>query len=211
MIRIFVCTTGIPLFAALAIAVPLPALAQADGSSGSHKPKLVEFSAPGAATESTTACAPYCGTFAYANNDLGVIVGGYTDTQVVPHAFVRTPDGRVTPFNAPGDGEGAGLNQGTVAYAINDLGVIAGQFEDAKNVCHGFVRQPDGKITPFDVKGAGTAANQGTIAWSLNLQGATAGIYTDIRSTALCVPPTAWSCPSTHRGRSTPRSARKRA
>ena len=56
----------------------------------------------------------------------------YTDPQVVPHALVRTPDGHITPFNAPGDGEGAGLNQGTVAYAINDFGVIAGQFQDSK-------------------------------------------------------------------------------
>jgi hypothetical protein len=183
MIRISGCTTAVTLFAALAIAVHLPILAQADGSSDSHKPKLLEFDAPGGTTETSAACAPSCGTFAYANNDRGVIVDFYTDPQVVPHAFLRTPEGRFTSFNVPGDGEGAGLNQGTVAYAGNDLGVIAGQFEDAQNIYHGFVREPDGKITPFDAPGAGKAANQGTLAWSLNLQGATAGVYIDGGST----------------------------
>jgi hypothetical protein len=165
MIRIRGCTPAITLFfAALATAVHLPGLAQADGSSDSHKPKLVQFDAPGATNESSAACAPSCGTFAYANNDLGVVVGFYTDPQVVPHAFLRTPEGHFTSFNVQDDGEGAGLNQGTVAYTINDLGVIAGQYEDAQNVYHGFVREPDGKITPFDAPGAGKAANQGTLA-----------------------------------------------
>jgi len=83
MIRISGCTAAITLFAALAIGVSLPVLAQADGSSDSHKPKLVKFDAPGATKETSAACAPSCGTFAYANNDRGVIVGFYTDPQVV--------------------------------------------------------------------------------------------------------------------------------
>jgi hypothetical protein len=92
MIRIRGCTPAITFFfAALATAVHLPGLAQAEGSSDSHKPKLVQFDAPGATNESSAACAPSCGTFAYASNDLGVIVGFYTDPQVVPHAFLRTP------------------------------------------------------------------------------------------------------------------------
>jgi hypothetical protein len=183
MIRIPGCTTAITLFAALAIPVHLPILTQADGSSDSHKPKLVRFDAPGATTETAAACAPSCGTFAYANNDLGVVVGSYTDPQVVPHAFLRTPEGRFTSFNVHGDGEGAGLNQGTAAIAINDSGVIAGQFEDAKDIDHGFVREPDGKITPFDAPGAGSAANQGTIASSINPEGAASGIYIDKNNT----------------------------
>jgi hypothetical protein len=52
MIRIRGCTTAI---AALAIAVPLPMLAQAEGSSDSHKPKLVSFDAPGATKETSAA------------------------------------------------------------------------------------------------------------------------------------------------------------
>jgi hypothetical protein len=157
--------------------------------------------------------APLCGTLAYANNDFGVIVGYYTDPQVVPHAFVRTPDGHITPFNAQGDGERAGLNQGTVAYAINDFGAIAGQFQDSNYLFHGFVREPDGKITPFEAMGAGTGAGQGTIAWGINLEGATAGVYIDDGNNehGFSVPATAWFHPSIQRNRSAPWSARKPA
>jgi len=77
------CTPPISLlFAALATAVHLPVIAQAEGNSDSHKPKLVKFDAPGATKETSPACAPSCETFAYANNDLGVVVGFYTDPQV---------------------------------------------------------------------------------------------------------------------------------
>jgi hypothetical protein len=41
-------------------------------------------------------------------------------------------------------GLGAGLDQRTFAYAINDVGVIAGQFDDDYNVYHGFLRRGDG-------------------------------------------------------------------
>lgn len=148
----------------------------ADFHFGRH---LVEFNAPGAATESTTACAPFCGTFAYANNDLGLVVGYYTDANVVPHGFLRFPDGRIIPFDAPGAGLGHGLNQGTAAYSVNDFGVIAGQFQDPNYLYHGFVRRPDGSFTTFDANGAGTGVNQGTLAFDINLEGATAGIYID--------------------------------
>src|ERR1022692_423721 len=121
----------------LAASLTLPAMAQL------HKPTLTEFDAPGAATVSSPACANAgCGTTAFANNAEGVVVGFYTDTNVVPHAFLRTPNGQYISFDAPGAGLGAGLDQGTVAYSINDLGVIAGQFEDSSYVYHGFVRFP---------------------------------------------------------------------
>ena len=104
--------------------------------------RLVEFNAPGAATVSTPACAPYCGTVAYANNDLGEIVGSYTDTNIVPHGFLRLPNGQIISFDAPGAGLGHGLDQGTYAYAINDLSEIAGVLQDPGNAWHGFVRYP---------------------------------------------------------------------
>jgi hypothetical protein len=49
----------------LAASLALPAMAQL------HKPTLTEFDAPGAGTISSPACAPECGTFAFANNALG--------------------------------------------------------------------------------------------------------------------------------------------
>jgi hypothetical protein len=158
----------------LAASLTLPAMAQL------HKPTLTEFDAPGAATVSSPACANAgCGTTAFANNAEGVVVGFYTDTNVVPHAFLRTPNGQYISFDAPGAGLGAGLDQGTVAYSINDLGVIAGQFEDSSNVYHGFVRFPNGSFATFDAPGAGTGVNQGTEALSINPEGATTGVYSD--------------------------------
>lgn len=143
------------------------------------KPGLIEFDAPDACTVSSPVCWPNCGTFAYANNDGGEIVGYYTDANVVPHAFIRKADGRFIAFDAPGAGLGAGLNQGTVAYSVNDFGDIAGQFEDPNNVYHGFIRFRDGRFSTFGATGAGTAANQGTFAWDINLEGASAGVYYD--------------------------------
>src|SRR5271166_5270133 len=157
----------------------LCALAALTTSVRSSAQQLIEFDAPGAGTVSLPSCAPACGTLAYANNDLGVIVGFYTDKYIVPHGFLRTPDGNVISFDAPGAGLGHGLDEGTVAFSINDLGVIAGQYEDSSYVYHGFVRYPGGSFATFDAPGAGTGANQGTLAFNVNLEGATAGIYID--------------------------------
>src|SRR5215472_5704063 len=141
--------------------------------------RLVEFDAPGAATVSSPACAPNCGTIAFDNNDLGEIVGSDTDPNIVPHGFLRLPNGRFISFDAPGAGLGHGLNQGTVAIAISNLGEIAGQLQDPSYVFHGFVRYPNGAVTTFDEPDAGTQANQGTMAFNINLRGTTAGIYID--------------------------------
>jgi hypothetical protein len=143
------------------------------------KSQIVEFDAPGAATSVSRACAPYCGTVAFSINDRGVIVGYYTDEHIVPHAFIRTSDGRFTTFDAPGAGLGHHLNEGTVAYAVNDDDTVAGLFEDADLVYHGFVRDHGGGFTTFDVSGAGAGPNQGTFAWGINEKGETAGVYVD--------------------------------
>jgi hypothetical protein len=140
---------------------------------------IITFDAPGAGTLNSAVCAPDCGTVANANNDLGVIVGYYTDANIVPHGFLRDVDGKITSFDAPGAGLGANLNQGTVAYSINDWDAIAGQFQDASYVFHGFVRYPDGAFATFDAPSAGTGAFQGTQALDINLVGTTAGYYVD--------------------------------
>jgi hypothetical protein len=102
--------------------------------------------------------------------------------------FLHGPEhraGQFISFDAPGAGLGHGLNQGTAAIAINNLGEIAGQFQDSSYVYHGFVRYPNGSFTTFDEPDAGTQANPsqyffpGTIAWNINLRGTTAGIYID--------------------------------
>ncbi len=91
------------LSVALGFAVPSEAQKRQESS-------LIEFDPPGTISMSTPACAPSCGTFAYANNSEGVVVGTYTDANVVPHGFLRSQDGEFTSFDAPGAGTGTGLD-----------------------------------------------------------------------------------------------------
>src|SRR5215472_14768034 len=88
------------------------------------------------------------------------------------------PQPPIITFDAPGAGTGPG--QGTQGLAINPGGVITGDYVDASNVFHSFLRAPDtGTITPFDAPGAGTGPYEGTVALSINSPGVIAGEYTD--------------------------------
>jgi hypothetical protein len=57
--------------------------------------------------------------------------------------------------------------------------VIAGDYSDAGNVFHGFVRAPNGAITTFDAPGAGTGSGQGTLSAGINPAGTVTGAYFD--------------------------------
>ena len=162
----------------LAAACGAPAVcspAQAPAAGG----HLIEFDAPGAATTVSSACGSYCGTFAYANNDEGTVVGTFTDEYVVPHGFLRSSDGQFVIFDAPGAGLGQGLDEGTVPYTINDYGVVAGQYQDRNLRFHAFIRYPDG--TEFDPPGSvGTIVCEETC---LNAEGSAVGFYIDANAT----------------------------
>ena len=149
----------------LALVFSLSAMGLLAQPARSAAQELIEFSAPDAGTEYSSACAPYCGTTAFGNNDLGVIVGTYTDPNIVPYAFIRTPEGKIIPFQAPGAGLGYGLDQGTVAYNINDVGVIVGQFQDSSYVYHGYIRYADGTFATFDATGGGYGRFPGHSSW----------------------------------------------
>jgi uncharacterized membrane protein len=137
---------------------------------------LIEFDGPDATN------AAGLGTQAFANNDFGAVVGYWVDSQIIPHAFVRSPEGKFTGFDAKGADLNPGDNGGTVAYAINNAGEIAGQYEDTNFVFHAFIRYPNGVIVEFDDLNAGTAKaspSQGTVAANINARGDTAGYYVD--------------------------------
>jgi probable HAF family extracellular repeat protein len=89
-------------FRIITLMFALCALAALTTSVQSSAQQLIEFDAPGAATASSPACYPDCGTVPNGINDLGVIVGFYTDANIVPHGFLRTPGGKITSFDAPG-------------------------------------------------------------------------------------------------------------
>jgi hypothetical protein len=177
--RIMTYITAITVFVSLSISLPSFARGPQEANGNHRGPQLIEFDAPGAATEVSPACGTTCGTQALANNDEGVIVGSYTDKDVVAHGFLRTPDGKIIPFDAPGAGLEPQMDDGTFPFSINDFGVIAGAVQDSGNLFHGSVRFPDGSFTTFDLKAAGTGAFQGTEALDINLEGTTAGIYVD--------------------------------
>jgi hypothetical protein len=112
------------------------------------------------------------GTIADNINPAGVIAGQYADTSNVTHGFVRTPNGTITTFNAPGAGTAPG--QGTftaLTTGLSPAGAVTGNYADASNVNHGYVRAPNGAITTFDAPGAGTAPGQGTFLSASTLRG----------------------------------------
>jgi hypothetical protein len=150
-----------------------------EDASKAHEATIIVFDPPGAATVASPACGAFCGTISYAINAEGAIVGFYTDANVVPHGFLRTPDGNIISFDAPGAGLGFGLNEGTVPLGINDSGEITGQHQDSSLVFHGFLRYADGSFATFDAPGAGTGAGQGTLGYGINSNGEITGLFFD--------------------------------
>jgi hypothetical protein len=67
---------------------------------------------------------------------------------------------------------------------INASGAITGDYVDASDVSHGFLRAPDGTITAtFDVPGGGTGSGQGTFTFCNNPRDAITGFYVDSNNT----------------------------
>jgi hypothetical protein len=64
-----------------------------------------------------------------------------------------------------------------VRSAINLGGEITGNYEDAANVFHGFVRYTDGSVTTFDASGSGRGAGEGTTPQNINSVGQIVGYY----------------------------------
>jgi hypothetical protein len=154
-----------------------------------QSPRIVEFEAPGAGSTPSSGL----GTQGEDINLAGAITGLYADANNVMHGFLRTPQGRLIPFDAPGAGTVPNLyfkstpagtygGQGTYAMSINPEGAITGSYIDETNLGHGFLRAPDGKFTSFDDPDAGTTAYLGTFAWNINPAGMIAGNYWDSNS-----------------------------
>jgi hypothetical protein len=118
----------------------------------------------------------------------GAVTGFYVGSSNAFHAYVRTPDGKFTTFDAPGAGSSSqtppyngiatGTNPGTYAVSMDDSGVIAGYVIDANSVMHGYLRAPDGTMTMIDVPGAGKESGQGTLVGTISA-GAVAGYHVD--------------------------------
>jgi len=149
--------------------------------------KTMEIDAPGAGT-SPGGCFNFDplgtqGTIVWDINAAGETAGVVQDANDILHAFVRSANGQITVFDAPG--ASTDLFRGTfpvMGTGLNSAGTVVGPFYDPNNAYHGWLRMRDGTITTFDAPGAGTDAFQGTYPLSINTAGQIVGTYMDINS-----------------------------
>ena len=89
------------------------------------------------------------GTIPININSAGDVTGVYLGASNFPlaHGFVRTANGTLTEFDAPG--AGTDTTEGTFPSSINTAGAVAGTYIDANEAYHGFVRAANGTITTF--------------------------------------------------------------
>jgi len=100
-------------------------------------------------------------TFPYDINDVGQVVGKFSDTSE-GHGFLREPDGNTTIL--------AGFER---ARGINDTGQITGNFV-TENGANGLLREADGTSITINVPGA-----LQTAAWGINDAGQIVGQFVD--------------------------------
>jgi hypothetical protein len=94
-------------------------------------------------------------------------------------------EARIIKFDVSGAGTAAG--QGTMPIGIVQGGWLMGEYIDASDVSHAFLRAPNGKITKFDAPGAGTGAGQGTVdVWGMNPALEIVGTYLDSNNLYHC-------------------------
>src|SRR6516225_11891225 len=85
------------------------------GTNTTNAGTFVTFDVPGAISTNPSSI-----------NNSGAITGGYFDAGGLIHSFLRTSDGTITPFDAPGATCGPTQNFCTAAYGINPAGTIVG-------------------------------------------------------------------------------------
>src|SRR5271169_6739169 len=96
-------------------------------------------------------------------------------------ALLRAHRSQIVSFDAPGADTTPGDYNGTYPSDINALGFIAGSYQSADTVCHGFLRSPEGEFITFQAPGADTTPGSynGTYPSSINDLGAITGYYWD--------------------------------
>jgi len=115
-------------------------------------------------------------------NSAGEITGQYFAFGGT-HGFLRAPDGTITIFDVPGSNFTSPLQCALpCGPGINQSGTIAGDYQDASNQFHAFLRAPDGTFTTFDAPDAGRSPGHGTFALGINLAGTITGYSSDVVS-----------------------------
>ena len=140
----------------------------------SARGKITTFDAPGAGT------APGQGTYvgwATCLNPAGTVTGWFVDANNVSHAFIRSTNGTITTFDAPGAGTASG--QGTYSWSINSSGAVTAVVVDSFGLQHGYLRYANGSFRVFEVPGAGKNPGQGTIPQGIDSKGIIVGSFLD--------------------------------
>lgn len=141
---------------------------------------ITTFDVPGAAPIQSQPGSPLVTIpLPLAINRGGTVTGSYVDKNNVTHCFVRSSEGRIETFDAPGAGTSSG--QGTIGdtNGINRAGAISGGYVDDDGVLHGFVRDPEGAITTFDGPDAGATSGNGSVAEMIDDAGTIPGVSLD--------------------------------
>jgi hypothetical protein len=127
------------------------------------------------------------GTFPMSLNENGDVIGHYSaGTHGADRGFIRHKDGIVANLDPPGsvtddaahaDAEGYELRAVTLPLSVNQLGEVAGYFDDSGGFVHGFVRHADGTFVTFEAPGASAGSGLGTFPTSINERGEVTGYF----------------------------------
>ena len=123
------------------------------------------FNIPGAGT------APFQGTLGGDINNLGQVVGEFTDANSVFHGFLGSSS--LTFIDNPN--AGTARFQGTHGYSLTDQGQVLGSYTDANYTDHGYLLS-GGQYTTFDDPNAGS---EGTQTVGINAAGQIVGFFVD--------------------------------
>lgn len=120
------------------------------------------------------------GTFGVGINPEGAITGYYSDLNYVEHGFIRSRQGAITTFDAPG----ASTNgYGTFGLGLTANGLTIGFYTNSNFNYGGFIRTPEGKFETFRYRKACTTGDpdgcEGTGLEAINASGVIAGGYVD--------------------------------
>lgn len=112
---------------------------------------VLAIAVPAARSQTFTTIDPpgSLGASAVSINPAGEIVGNYFDAAFVTHGFLRTTDGIITSFDAPGAGVA------TFPVAITPQGLVVGWYLDANFGSHIFLRAKDGTFTSPEIPSPG--------------------------------------------------------
>ena len=118
----------------------------------------------------------YNGTYPTSINDSGAITGYSNDANYVSHSFLRSPDGTITTFQAPGADIKPADAEGTIATGINALGAITDTTVTRRVWCTGSYAVATASLRPSKFQASG---GYGSFPIAINLEGAIVGYYTD--------------------------------